>query len=483
MKHFYNFVDGKFNEKIKNTQIKINPHSLAEDYSFADSDFLDVVSSVQSAHGAQRIWQELAADQRQALLEKFAGLITANLNALAELDAQDTGIPVADARELCAQAAQRFSKIIQSDYASQSRYQSRYQLNDQAPGREHQLKTPIGIIGIILDWQQSILQLCENLAVSLVCGNLVLLHPSEFSIQSALKLAELASQAGIPNGVLNVLLGRGDELAQSIVEHPGIKCIRFYGENALGEKLYRAAAENNKRLFMSLGANNAAIIFSDGELCKVVQEVLGLALRFHFYGRNKINRILVQEKFLPEFKAQFTAQLNGLFKDQSEDRKLELGLLPSLLHKAKFASYLAQSKKDRAKVLFGDPEQFSSSADHLSDYRATPIVYEDLTNCSSLHQESLAGPILFIQSFKYAHELAKTLNSGSFAHRVYIWTEDASRALRLAQQIEASEIFLNSCSELQSDFSHSSLKTSGLGQEGIEAMFEFNLNKKLVHLK
>ncbi len=335
--------------------------------------------------------------------------------------------------------------------------------------KEYHIKTPVGLVGLILDDQQALLNICENLAAALACKNLVLLYPSESSIRISLKLAELAVEAGLPGGVLNVLLGRGKQLAENILEHPAIKYIRFYGDNELGEKLGKLAAENNKRLFMSLGANNAAIAFADCNLQSSVAEILALALRFHFYGRNKINRILVQEKILKEFKLEL--------KNQFDHFSLELGPLHNETEKANFGSYILHSKKDRAKVFLGDSEQSLASA----GYRVAPIIYEDLTNCSTLHQESLHGPILFLQSFKYAHELGKILNSGAYAYRVYIWTEDPSRKHKLVQQIEVSEIFFNSSQAVQAELAHSSLKNSGFGEEGIEALFDFNLHKKLVH--
>jgi acyl-CoA reductase-like NAD-dependent aldehyde dehydrogenase len=463
MKHFYNFIDGKFSEKIKKSRLKLSPYEHAEQFSYSDSDFLDVVASVQTANVAQKKWQETSFQSRKLILERFAELILESFKDFVQIDCEDSGIPVEDANHLLRLAHQSFLKLIQLEPGSQNIYDTR--------ATEYQMCTSVGIVGVIVGHEQAILHILENLAVSLSCANLVILHPHESSIRLALKLAELALAAGLPSGALNVILGSGDDLAQNIVEHPSIKHIRFYGSNSLGEKLYKSAVENNKRLFMSLGANNAAIIFSDCNLTSVVSDVLSLALRFHFYGRNKVSRILIQEKCYPDFKTEFRKQI--------ESPNLKIGPLPGEIEKAKFESYQLQSKKDRAKVLFSE---LTFSTPH-GGFHVQPMIFEDLTNCSTLHQEDLVGPIIFLQTFKYAHELGKVLNAGAFAHRAYIWTDDQVRFQKLAQQVEASEIFLNFQSAAQSELSHTTFKSSGLGSEGHQAMFQFNLHQKVIRME
>ncbi len=465
MKHFYNFINGQLSEKTKKSASKLSPHEHVEQFTYSNSDFLDIVLSVQSAHLAQKKWQETSFENRRQILKNFASLISESVQELAQMAEDDSGIPFEDAKKLLQLGHQRFLSLIQNDPVGQSFY--------NAKAGEYHVYGPVGIVGVIIGPEQAALHLLENLGVSLSCANLVILNPHESCIRISLKLAELASAAGLPAGVFNVILGQGEELSQNMVEHPGIKYLRFYGTNALGEKLSKIAAENNKRLFMSLGANNAAIVFSDSNLVQVVQQVLSLGLRFHFYGRNKINRVLIQEKYLLEFKAEFKKQFEQLNFKMGNSK---LGPLSTSDEKIQFEFYQSQSKQDRAKVFIGD-----LGLDHSAKgFYVEPIIFEDLTNCSTLHQENLVGPIIFLQSFKYAHELGKILNSGAFAHRAYIWTDDQVRFQKIIQQIDSSEIFLNWQSPEQSELSHSTLKSSGLGSEGLEAMFEFNLQKKLV---
>jgi len=485
MTHFYNFVDGKFTEKIKNFQIKINPNNLKEDYRFSDSDFLDIVASVQAAHKAQKRWQEMGSQERKLILNRFAELILKNKDLLAQLESEDSGMPIGFSQQLCLQAHHKFLRCIEHQFESHSNCVVAADRSQSTTSLEYIISSPVGIMGIITDWQQSILTICENLAASLACANTLILHPSEFSIRSALKLAEISIEAGVPPGVINVLLARGDEFAELIVEHPAIKHIRFYGENAVGEKLYKSAAENNKRIFLSLGANNAAIVFQDCDLVEAVKNSLDLTLGFHFFGRKKINRVFIQEKILNDFKSELTSQLASRMAPQNFDNSM--GPMPCAHLKSRFDAYIAQSKLDRAKVFFEGSENEVSvlfqRTQLKSDFLALPIIYEDLTNCSTLHQESLVGPILFIQSFKYAHELSKTLGSSPFANCVYIWTEDITRIYKLGSQLDVGCVYVNSLPSNQDQFSHTILKNSGLGDDGIKALFDFNLYKKLISIK
>ena len=412
---------------------------------------MDVVASVQSANKAQKKWQELSTQERVLLLQKWIVLIEKELELLVQFDHEDSGISLESSKILCANAIQQFKSFLN------------YSPKIQADATHFQVLSPVGIVGLITDWQQSFLILLENLAASLCCGNLVIIYPSEFAMRSALKITELSVEAGIPAGVLGVLLGRGEELAIHLCEHPGIKHLRFYGDNALGEKLHKIAVENQKRIVSYMGVNNAAIVFSDAEARASVQTILELSFNFHLHGRNRVNRVLIQEKFLNEFKTEFDLQIEKLDSEK-------IGPLPDPSLKEKFAAYLEQSKKDRAKI-------------HTSKSGSVPLtVYDDLTNCSTLHQQNLSGPILFLQSFKYAADLPKVLNSGSFAYRAYVWTNDLARIHKLSQQLEVSQILFNPKEFAEPNLSSENLKQSGYGHNGMQSLFEFNLNRRVISL-
>lgn len=467
MTTLHNFINGNLSERSAEHLIQFCPHTGKEIRNFVNSDFLDVVASVQAANKAQKKWQELPRQERILVLRHFAYLISENIELFSKMESEDLGIPLEAARKICQRALLNCHQCLNLNLGLGFQSQN---LNMQ-----FQLNSPVGIVGIMTDWQRPFAVILENLAASLACGNLIILYPCEFSIRSTLKLAELAIQAQIPAGVFNVLIGRGEDLAIHIAEHPGIKYLRFYGENTLGEKIHKLAAENQKRIFLSLGANNVAILFADSQLETSVQKILALGLEFHLYGRNRINRILVQEKFLAEFKVEFKSQIEALVDQDMLSAKI--GPLPNKLLKNRFETYIEQSKKDRAKVYFSQTITSASESCHV------PLtIYEDLTNCSTLHQQDLVGPILFLQSFKYFTDLPKILNSGAYAGSAYVWTKDLSRIHKIAQQLEVSKIIFNSDSFGAEIFSSISLKQSGLGQNGLEGLMEFNLNRKLIQI-
>lgn len=449
MKSYLNFIDGRASERANKLQPQLSPHAANQSFSFAQADFMDVVACVQSAHKAQKKWQETALAERIQILIALKLLIVRHIEVFIQFEHEDSGIPIEAARKLCEEALKKLTAVL--DYTPPL----------SAQGASFQVVSPLGIIGLITDWQQSMVVVLENLSASLLCANLVILYPSEFAIRSVLKIAELASEAGLPNGVFNVLLGRGDGVSVDLCEHPGIKHLRFYGDNITGEKLHKIAAENNKRLTSYMGVNNAAVVFADADIKASTQKIIELCFEFHLHGRSRINRVLVQEKILKEFKTEFDLQLASF-------DVTKVGPLPSLQLKAEFESYLDQSKKDRAKIHDTHPQL---------------TVYDDLTNCSTLHQQNLFGPILFLQSFKYAVDLPKVLGSGAFAFRTYIWTQDLSRIHKLSAQVEVSQIFFNPGDVfISQELISENLKQSGYSQNGIEALFEFNLNRRLIRI-
>ncbi len=460
MNSLFNFIDGTSSDRALKTLKQICPFSLKEKASFVQSDFLDVVASVQAANKAKKKWQETSLGERREILKKLAHLIQTHLHLFATYESEDSGIPLTASSELCAQALKVFLKAID--------FNASLELASGSKEVQYQIHSPVGILGIMTDWQQSFAVILKNLAVSLACSNLVILYPSEFGMRSALKLAELAIQAGVHPGVFNVLTGRGEELANHLVEHPGIKYLRFYGNNNLGEKLYLLAAENQKRMATYLGVNNTGVIFSDCDLRSAIQSVLKLGTQFHLYGRNRINRILVQEKILDDFKKEFNLQL-------AEIKTSLMGPLPNAELKTQFDSYLDQSKKDRAKIYFNLEVNRDS-------YEAPLTIYEDLTNCSTLHQQDLIGPILFFQSFKYAVDLPKVLNSGVYASTIYVWTKDLVRIQKISQQLDVAKLFFNPKLRSNADLTSTNLKQSGFGKNGLSALFDFNLNSKFVQI-
>ena len=461
MTSLFNFIDGRSSEGTKELLAQISPLTLKETRLFVHSDFMDVVAAVQSANKAKKKWQETSAQERKRLLKRLGELIQEHFDLFIQYECEDSGIPLEASRKLCKKAVENYQECIE--------FEKRFDLKSRQSVTQFQLSSPVGVVGIVTDWQQSFLVILENLAISLTCANLVILNPSEFGMRSALKLAELAVLAQIPAGVFNVLLGRGESLAVHLVEHPGIKHVRFYGENSVGEKLHKLAAENQKRMTSVMGVNNTAIVFSDSNLKESIDKILELGCEFHLYGRNRINRILVQEKILEAFKLEFGEQLAGL-------NKSVIGPLPSVQLTQQFESYLAQSKIDRAKVYL--------SMSLNSENQVPLTIYEDLTNCSTLHQQDLIGPILFLQSFKYAVDLAKVLNSGTYASTAYIWTNDIVRIHKISQQLELARIFFNPRAALVNEDSLYStiLKQSGLGSDGREALFDFNLNTRTVQI-
>ena len=465
METLKNFINGRSSGRVVEKLNQQLPKTKGESPSFVNSDYMDIVAAVQAGNNAQRKWQELTTASRILLLENFGQLIEENLEVFIRFESEDQGSSPQVAKKLCLYAIQNFYKCLK--FQPESQYLSQKNMS------QFQVHSALGLTGLILDWQQSFAVLLANLAMSLRCGNLVILQPSELSMRSSLKLAELAIQAKILDGVFNVILGRGDAISIAMLEHPGVKYLAYYGESSRGEMLHKLAAENHKRLHSFLGVHNAAIAFADCDLKGCISKILELGLELHYYGRNRINRILVQEKILKEFKQELINQIEARIEDGSLAEMI--GCLPINEFNVRFINYIKKSEKDRAKILI--------RKDFKDSTQMPLVIYEDLTNCSTLYQEDLLGPILFLQSFKYAADLPKILNSGAFGGTTYIWTNDIIRSHKLGGQIDSSRIIFNFKTLELEEFASQNIKQSGTGMNGIAALFDFNINRKSISIQ
>ncbi len=472
-----NFIGGEFCEPQSGTYLDNFEPATGQVYSqLPDSNELDVVLAVQRANKAFVSWSALKAEERAGFLYRIADLIEENLEALAAAESRDVGKPLALARSLdIPRAAHNFrffaGRILHHQEAST--YQEGHSLN-------YTLRQPVGVAGLISPWNLPLYLLTWKIAPALACGNTVVCKPSEVTPMTAFLLAELMQKADLPQGVCNIIFGRGEVAGRTLVEHPAVPLISFTGGTATGAKIAQAAAPHFKKLGLELGGKNANIVLKDANLKKAVET----SLRSSFLNQGQIclcgSRIYVQQDIYDQFMESFVAGAEALVVGDPRDEKTFMGPLVSAEHLAKVKGAIDQAVSEGGKVLAGGVQPKDLPSEMAQGYFLRPTVVADLSQCSEIHQEEIFGPVVTVQPFKYAHEAVKWANTSSYGLAASLWTQNLTQAHKLAGQIQAGTVWVNTWMNRDLRMPFGGMKASGLGREGGDYSIDFYTEQKTV---
>ncbi|MCM2281719.1 MAG: aldehyde dehydrogenase family protein [Bdellovibrionaceae bacterium] len=419
-----------------------------------DSDLMDIVAAVKAANSVAPEWARLDFHARADRLEAWADVIVREKRNLAELSSFETGQSVAD--------AEAFDILLASDSLRQI---ARLLREPESP-QEHRL--PAGLSGLIAPATEPVFHTARRLAAAIGGGGPVIVKPSSSASRAVLRFAELSLEARIPAGVVNVVCGRGAEVGEALVSHPGIGRIAFVGSSEVGARIRILAAEHGKRLHLGMGGRNAILVFADADLEVQMPEIVRTLFDVHHETAWRGSRVFVQgsvsEAFLEALMAHTKAWLPNLAP------------LPRKRWAERFLAATKQSKQEKGKSLFADLE-----APKHGHYVA-PFVSVDLTLCSTLQQEEVLGPFASIGTFKYPHEAVKYANLSPLGQAAYVFSEDEEKALKTAQKIEAGRVFVNSGPVRDLQAEATPLKNSGIGGDGPRALLDFFSHRILIHM-
>lgn len=479
MEKIQNFINGAYQSPIDGNYIDNYEPATGSVYSLIpNSNEKDVEVAVSAAKKAFPVWSSLGIEERGKILMRLADGIRSRMDEFVAAESRDNGKPLSLAAHVDIPRAisnfEFFATGIQH-FASESHYM-------EGIGVNYTLRKPIGIVGCISPWNLPLYLFSWKIAPALAAGNCVIAKPSEVTPYTAYLLGAIAKEAGMPDGVLNILHGLGSTVGDSIVKHPEIKAISFTGGTATGEYIARTAAPMFKKLSLELGGKNPNIIFADCDF----EEMIKVTLRSSFANQGQIclcgSRIFVERTIYEKFKTVFVEKVAKMKVSHPTDPDARMGALVSQPHMEKVLSYVELAKQEGGTVLTGG-EQVKLDAPYENGYYIRPTVIEGLSYDCRTNQEEIFGPVVTITPFDTEEEVLMMANSVKYGLSATLWTTNLQRAHRVADKIDAGIVWINEwlIRDLRTPFG--GVKASGVGREGGWEALRFFTEPKNIFIK
>ncbi|MCR9289708.1 MAG: aldehyde dehydrogenase [Bacteroidetes bacterium] len=475
-KYLKNYINGALIPAESGEYLDNYNPSTGKVYSYIpDSDETDIKNAVDAAEKAFPIWSKMGLEKRFRILNRIADVIEQNMDEFAKAESRDNGKPLSMARNVDiprAQANFRFFATAILHFSSESHHMEGEAIN-------FTLRQPLGIVGCISPWNLPLYLFTWKIAPALAAGNCVVAKPSEMTPMTAFMLAKACKEAGLPPGVLNIVHGLGGKAGQAIIEHPKVKAISFTGGTETGKKIAQIAAPMFKKLSLELGGKNPNIIFEDCDFDQMMVDTL----RSSFSNSGQIclcgSRIYVQRSIYEKFRDELVKRTQFLKVGDPFSSISDLGALVSQQHLDKVLSYVNLAEVEGGTVLCGGTK-IEMDGELEGGYYMRPAVIEGLPNNCRTNQEEIFGPVVTIQPFDTEEESIELANGTQFGLSSTVWTQDISKANRVAEKLQAGIVWINCwlLRDLRTPFGGA--KSSGVGREGgLEALRFFTEPKNV----
>jgi 5-carboxymethyl-2-hydroxymuconic-semialdehyde dehydrogenase len=429
----------------------------------------DIDAAAKAAADAFEEWKAMPGAERKKLLHKVADAIVDNAERIALVESYDSGQPLRFMSKAAIRSAANFRFF--ADMAPSARD------GDSLPADEHHnfsIRQPIGPVGVITPWNTPFMLSTWKIAPALAAGCTVVHKPAEWSPYTAMMLAEICHDAGLPDGVLNCVQGLGESAGKSLTEHPAIKAIAFVGESSTGSHIMRQGADTLKRVHFELGGKNPVIVFDDADLDRALDAVVFMIYSLNGERCTSSSRLLVQESIQDEFNAKLVERIGKLKVGHPLDPDTEIGPLIHQRHFEKVCSYFDYAVEDGATIATG------GAAVEGDGNFVQPTLFTGARNDMRIAQQEIFGPVLTAIPFKDEAEALAIANDTEYGLAGYVWTSDIGRGHRMAQGIDAGMIWVNSENNRHLPSPFGGMKASGIGRDGGDYSFEFYMETKNV---
>ena len=479
MKKILNYINGAYVPPIADKWIDNYNPSNGEVYAqIAKSTQEDISRAYQAARDAFPAWSNTSIDERSAIMLKIAALIEENADRLALAESIDNGKPLSLATSVdIPRASSNFRFFGNAITQFSSEAHESVGLNTM----NFTLRQPIGVVGCISPWNLPLYLFSWKIAPAIAAGNTVVAKPSEVTPMTAFLLGEICTQAGLPDGVLNIVHGIGPSAGQAIVSHPNIKAISFTGGTKTGEHIARTAAPMFKKLSLELGGKNPNIIFADCDY----DNMLTVSVKSSFANQGQIclcgSRIFVERSIYEQFKKDFIEKVTKLKVGNPLEEGTSIGALVSKPHLEKVQSYIAIAEAEGGKVLLGG--KTVNVAGYENGYYLEPTIIEVYDDQCRVNQEEIFGPVVTIMPFDTEEEALQLANNVKYGLSSTLWTSDLNRTMRMSKKLEAGIVWVNTWMNRDLRTPFGGVKNSGVGREGGFEALRFFTEAKNVCIK
>ena len=437
----------------------VNPATEEIVAEVASADRADVDAAVRAARAALNgPWSKMSARDRGRLLWRVGDALMERADEIARLETLHNGKPIFESRQIEIPAAAECFQY----YAGWADKLHGETIPVRGEYLAYTLREPVGVIAAIVPWNFPLLLTAWKVAPALACGNTVIIKPASQTPLTAIALAEIAAEIGLPPGVLNVITGPGSTVGQMLVEHPGIDKIAFTGDTATGKGIMRGAAETLKKITLELGGKSPNIVFADADLDAAIRG----ATTGIFYGKGEVcaagSRLLVDKAVKHEFVDKVAARAKKMVPGDPMDPKTRLGAVASRKQLETDLRYIEVAKKEGAELVAGGARADIGTG---KGYFLQPTIFDGVTPDMTIAREEIFGPVLAAIEFGDVDEAIARANDSTYGLAAAVWTRDIKKAHHVARCLQAGTVWINTYNVYDTAAPFGGYKQSGFGRE------------------